>query len=161
MRSIILLLLFSCMSRNTNFYEKVLNDFRDQSYFLALNIKTSEYSGPVVIANADLYLFLQKTKDMDKIQYQREMTQRLVDKAVFDWGDIELKDWGFMKVSNAAIKEQQSLSVDDFLQKYFDNAKVLKDGISDSDRSMIIYKLFQWEIASKVDDETGYLVISR
>ena len=43
------------------------------------------------------------------------------------------------------------------MQKYFNN-RVLKDGISVEDKNSILAALFQLKIASKIDDESGYLI---
>ena len=46
-----------------------------------------------------------------------------------------------------------------FINTYFDNSRVIKDGITDQERRAIVVQLFKWEVGSYIDDETGYLVI--
>jgi hypothetical protein len=68
----------------------------------------------------------------------------------------------FIKVESVtSVNANAQKGADEFILTYFDNGKVLKDGIKKEERTAIIQKLFEWEIPSRIDDETGYLVISR
>lgn len=61
----------------------------------------------------------------------------------------------------SSVEANAKKGADEFIKIYFDNGKTLKDGIIVDERTAIIQKLFEWEISSKIDDETGYLVMSR
>ena len=58
---------------------------------------------------------------------------------------------------NNTISEEIKKGKKYLLQKYFEN-RVLKDGTSIADRNNIISALFNWNIASRIDDESGYLI---
>ena len=74
---------------------------------------------------------------------------------------LDFEEWNFIKVgSEAQIDENVEKGMEQYIKIYFDG-KVLKDGISDVQRAVIINQLFEWKIACNIDDETGYLVISR
>ncbi len=160
MNLFILILFSSCMKQDTAFYKKVLNDFKDYSYFLALEVKSPHYTGLAVIENDDLYSFFRQTGRVDKVQYQSSMQEKLINKSVIDIGNENLKRWNFISVPNKKIvKKNAAKGVEEFIKIYFDG-RVLKDGVNDKERAAIIFKLFEFRIPSKIDDETGYLVIS-
>jgi hypothetical protein len=50
--------------------------------------------------------------------------------------------------------------VENFIKTYFEG-RVLKDDIADNERFAIISQLYNFNVTSKIDDETGYLVLYR
>lgn len=157
MKVIFLLILNSCMvSKGTQgaFLDKITNDFERYSFYIYLkSVKGESY----IIENDDLYYYLQKQNAIDKEQYKKEVKAKLIGGSIF-----EIVNPNFIRVPNVpSVEANTKKGVDEFIKNYFDNGKTLKDGITDDERTVIIQKLFEWEIASKIDDETGYLVISR
>ena len=152
-------LLVSCMAMKNskhNFFDKIINDFRDDSYFIV--IKNNDKIN-YIVENDDLYYYLQKQNTIDKEQYKKEVKAKLINGNVFE---IVNPNSNFIKVPNVpSVVANAKKGADEFNKIYFDNGKTLKDGITDDERTAIIQKLFEWEIASKIDDETGYLVISK
>lgn len=105
------------------------------------------------------FYYLQKQNAVDKEQYQKEIKEKLIKGSSID---ILNPNSSFIKVPNVpSIETNVKKGIDEFIKTYFDNDKTLKDGITDDERTAIIQKLFEWKVASKIDDETGYLVISR
>lgn len=161
MKSLLLLLLFSCTQSETMFLDKVLNNFDRYSYFIAIDLKSSAYNGRVVIENDDLYYYFEQIKQLDKAAYKNFITNQLQSKEPLNIQNADLVRWNFVKVPIVpSITKNAEKGVDEFIKTYFDG-RVLKDGITDDERTVIINQLFEWEIPSNIDDETGYLVISR
>lgn len=149
------------MNINTDFYDKVLSDYSDHSLFVAVDIKSREYTGRVVIKNADLYYFFNQTKGYDKEKYKAFMKKLLLNKTRLSIETASLSKWGFVNVTGVnGVKKYSSKSLQEFINHYF-QGKVIKDNVGDDERNAIINKLFEWKIATRIDDETGYLVIVR
>lgn len=149
------------MINNTKFYDKVLNDFNRYSYFVAVDIKSTTFNGPVIIENDDLFFYLNQTEGVDKNQFKVKVKEKLVNHSAIDIGNSDLTKWDFIKITEIqSINNISAKGADEFIKTYFDG-DVLKDGVTDNERAAIIYQLFKWEISSKLDDETGYLVIHK
>ncbi|MFV0587799.1 MAG: hypothetical protein ACK5NR_11285 [Bacteroides reticulotermitis] len=159
MKLFFLLLLNSYMvSKGTQgaFIDKVLTDFERYSYYISFPMTNGER---YIIENDDFFYYLQKQNAVDKEQYQKEIKEKLIKGSSID---ILNPNSNFIKVPNVpSIETNVKKGIDEFIKTYFDNDKTLKDGITDDERTAIIQKLFEWKVASKIDDETGYLVISR
>ncbi|MBB4045355.1 hypothetical protein GGR06_003167 [Bacteroides reticulotermitis] len=159
MKLFFLLLLNSYMvSKGTQgaFIDKVLTDFERYSYYISFPMTNGER---YIIENDDFFYYLQKQNAVDKEQYQKEIKEKLIKGSSID---ILNPNSSFIKVPNVpSIETNVKKGIDEFIKTYFDNDKTLKDGITDDERTAIIQKLFEWKVASKIDDETGYLVISR
>lgn len=155
----LLLLLNSCMvSKGTQgaFIDKVLTDFERYSYYISFPMTNGER---YIIENDDFFYYMQKQNAVDKEQYQKEIKEKLIKGSSID---ILNPNSNFIKVPNVpSVETNVKKGIDEFIKTYFDNDKTLKDGITDDERTAIIQKLFEWKVASKIDDETGYLVISR
>ncbi|WP_416803547.1 hypothetical protein [Bacteroides reticulotermitis] len=138
------------------FIDKVLTDFERYSYYISFPMTNGER---YIIENDDFFYYLQKQNAVDKEQYQKEIKEKLIKGSSID---ILNPNSNFIKVPNVpSIETNVKKGIDEFIKTYFDNDKTLKDGITDDERTAIIQKLFEWKVASKIDDETGYLVISR
>jgi hypothetical protein len=115
----------------------------------------------VIIQNGDLFYFLNQTKGLDAEGYRAFMKAQLSNKTRLNIGETRLSKWGFIKVADVgSVRKQSSKGIEEFIRHYF-RGRVIKDGISDDKRNGIINRLFEWGIASKTDDETGYLVVYR
>jgi hypothetical protein len=142
---------------NYSFYEKVLSDFKRYSYFVSIDI---EGKGRFIIENDDLFYFFLKHQNLDKGKYKEFVLSKLIDQSSINITDSLTSS--FIKVESVtSVNANAQKGADEFILTYFDNGKVLKDGIKKEERTAIIQKLFEWEIPSRIDDETGYLVISR
>jgi len=148
------------MDPGTNFLDKVLTDFRDGSFYLSFNIESPEIYGEVIIENTDFYYYLNQKEGIGKDAYQTFVRGLLQENRVI-LIDTNLSDWGFTPVVPVVrIESYSKLGVDNFIYQFFEG-NVLKDGITDDERPAILNQLFKWKIASNIDDETGFMVISR
>ena len=73
MKFCFLLVLLICSPTNTfqknDFYDIILNNFNENSYYLTFKVESSNYNGDIVIENDDLYYYLQKSKKISKRKY--------------------------------------------------------------------------------------------
>lgn len=162
MKIIFALILSSCtMNKDTSFYQKVINDFDRYSYFISIELHTSNYNGKVIIENDDLYNYLQQTHKIDKEKYKTMIKEKLLNHLSLELSNNNQSQSNFIKVPEIeSVNTIAKKGIDEFIKTYFDG-KVLKDGVTDDERTVIIQKLFEWEVASKIDDETGYLILNR
>lgn len=152
-------LLYSCSHGNTSFYDTVLNDFDSSSYYVALNIKSPDYKGRVIIENNDLYHYLNKTKGLDKIKYHALMLKILVHNRYLRVDDTDLSKWKFIKVPlvNSVIFNANK-GVNSFIAQYF-NGVVLNAGLSYDEIHAVINQLFFWGIPIRTDPMTNQILL--
>ena len=159
MKLIFAIILSSCSMNKITFFDKVSNDFDRYSYFVSIQMNTTGAKEVFIIENDDLYNYLSQKLKINKEQYKKLLQDKLINNSTLD---IENPSSNFIKVPNIInVENNAKKGVDEFLEIYFDNNKVIKDNILNDERTAIIQKLFEWEIASKIDDETGYLIIFR
>ncbi len=152
-------LFYSCSHGNTAFYNTVLNDFDSSSYYVALNIKSPDYKGRVIIENDDLYHYLNKTKGLDKIKYHALMQKILMHNRYLRVDDRDLLKWKFLKVPlvNSVIFNA-SKGVNSFIARYFDGV-VLNAGLSYDEIYAVINQLFYWGIPIRIDPMTNQILL--
>jgi hypothetical protein len=161
MKLLLMMLLSSCMHNDSVFYDKITDDFDRNSWFISIELKSSDYNGKVIIENDDLFYYFNQTEKVDKEQYKKLIKERLESNSSIISGKEDLVKFNFTKVPIIeSVNKNAKKGLDKFIQIYFDG-KVLKDGIADYERTAIIQKLFEWKIPTKIDDETGYLILSR
>jgi hypothetical protein len=152
-------LLTGCTNVNTAFYNKILNDFDTDSYYVALDIKSSSYKGPVIIENNNLYLFLHKTKGLNKEKYQSLMKAILVHHRALKLDNKNITKWNFIKLSEEeSILRIANQGENKFIAHFF-NGKALNYGIPEKEQNAIINQLYYWNIPAKIDKMTGELLI--
>ena len=149
-------------SQERLFNNKVLSFLNDRyCYYLAINISSEKFTGPIVIENDDLFLCLSMTKNITRKEYTILMNNLLTTNKSLKIGDIDLQRWNFYKVQNRpTVMSNARKGRDFFLKTYFDGY-YMKDGISRMDKYLIIYILFKWNIATKINCESGSLVYSK
>ena len=162
MKFLYLFLFTNCIMYNPSYIDKILNDFETNSYFIVFHMKTADYGGDVIVPNEGLFYYFQKEKGFSKDAYKLFVKQQLNQGALISSDTLDLFRWDFEKVvfvESVLINSRQGKNY--FIEKYFNNHKVLKDGISGIERTAIISQLFKWEVLSKIDDETGCLIICK
>lgn len=157
-----------------DFYDKVLDDMQCMyCSHIAIEVESSVYTGRVTIDNNELYFFLNNTKGYDKTVYKNFVKKLLINKEKLKLDDAFLSDSKetiLVKTTNLVrfeivkdsdeIKEIAAKGKEEFIKHYFrkpSNLFVINKGIKDW--NSIINKLFEWQIATFIDDETGFLVI--
>lgn len=164
MKPILISLLLICsVHQNKSFIKKVSSDFNNYSFFIPLAVKMKDYQGRIVIQNGDFYDYLKRAGlVVDKLSYQKIVKRILTKNSLIKIDKPYILETGFLRIiPNDEVETNSKLGVDSFINIYFDQGSVLKGDIENNKRAAIIDKLFYWGIALKIDDETGYLILSR
>jgi hypothetical protein len=156
---LVAVLVYSCNNGNTAFYKTVLNDFDSSSYYVALNIKSPDYKGRVIIENGDLFKYLNKTRGYDKIRYQSVMQKILSRRRYLKVDDKDLIKWKFIEVPQVnSVIFNANKGVNSFIAQYFDGV-VLNPVLSYDEIHAIINQLFYWGIPIRVDPLSHQLLL--
>lgn len=155
----LLLLIQSCTMGNDNFIKKVISDFDRYSFFVSIEVESPEYRGRAIIENNDLYRYYNQTQNIDKKKYQDVIYKILRAKLTLNIKNEDFTQFNFFIVPNdTTVIANAQKGVDDFIKTYFEE-RVLRDELADNERYAIISQLYNFNIASKIDCETGYLVL--
>ena len=155
----LLLLIQSCTMGNDKFIKKVISDFDRYSFFVSIAVESPEYSGKAIIENNDLYRYYNQTQNIDKKKYQDVIYKILRTKLTLNVKNEDFTQFNFLIVPNdTTVIANAQKGVDNFLKTYF-KERVLRDEITDNERYAIISQLYDFNIASKIDCETGYIVL--
>lgn len=159
---LLILLIFSCTTyheMDKNFIDKVLSDYDEHSFFVSIKIRSNGQTQMNLIENDELFHFFKLKKDFNEEEYKKYMSDVLFQDLAINITGEELEEVGFKKVIK--IKEVDDASKkgkDFFIKKYF-KERVLIEVDSEYERNYIIQKLFEWEIPTKIDDETGHIIL--
>lgn len=141
------------------FLDKVLKDFSRNSYFIVLKTGTADRRVLRLIDNDDLYFYFHEKRGLNEEEYKKYIASFLNQNSILELTKNDLNKYGFLEVkNNKEVNADAKKGKDFFLNKYFKN-RVIIDGVTNEKRNYIITVLYDWEIPSKIDDETGYLVI--
>ncbi len=142
----------------TNFFKKVVSDHNRHSYFVVVNVCSPTYNGKIAVENSDLYSFFHAQNKITETSYEKIIIDKLSKNECLKIKTSKLEN-NFTKVRNiAAVNKTAQKGMKVFVETYFNN-NVLKSEINGEYRAAIICKLFEWKIACKTDDESGYLII--
>lgn len=160
--TIILLSMQACSQRsNDNFVDKIANDFSRNSYFIVLSVKLSEGITICLVENDELFYYFNKTKGYDESKYKKEVGAIIRENKILSITEADFSNFGFNKIVKTSKFDEEVKKGKDFIVgKYFKN-RVIVDGVSDNERNTLIKLLFDWGITSRIDDETGYLIIDK
>jgi len=157
--TVLLLLLQSCAMENDKFIKKIISDFDRYSFFVSIEVESPIYSGKAIIENNDLYHYYNQTQNIDKKKYQDVIYRILRTKLTLNVKNEDFTQFNFLIVPNdTTVIANAQKGVDNFINTYFEE-RMLKDDITDNERHAIISQLYNFNIASKIDCETGYLVL--
>lgn len=153
--------LISCgQKKDAMFLDKILNDYSRNSYFIVVKTATGNRSALSLIDNDDLYFYVHEKKGLEKEAYKKFILPFLNENESLGLTKSDFKKYGFAEIKAIpAIDADAKKGKAFFLNKYFKN-KVIIDGITNEKKNYIIKILYDWGIASKIDDETGYLIIT-
>ena len=161
MKLLLIIVLYLILNQDTALYDKALDDMRKNSYFITLNIQSSNYTGRVIIENLELYYYFKQTKGYSVESYKDFMTKNLSNKEILRLDNIDLNKWGFIKSpDNNRVNKYATKGLEEFIKQYFEK-KVIKKRVNDTERNAVISKLFELGVLAYVDDESGCLVITR
>lgn len=152
----------SCSQSNSNsFVSKVINDFSRNSYFIILNTELSEGINISLIENDDLFYYFNQTKGYNEETYKKEIEIIMRERRVLKITDADFAKFEFIKVKSIPMLNKEAKKGKEFIvNKYFKN-RVIVDNVSDDQKNFLIKMLFDWSVASRIDDETGYLIIDK
>lgn len=159
----ILLLSMQGCSQNSasDFVDKVTSDFSRSSYFIIIRIKFPDGVTESLIENDDLYYFFHKTEGYDEARYKEEISNLIKTDHELNVSETDFSKFGFIKLARLSkLDEEAKMGKDFIVNKYFKN-RVIVNGVTFNERNALIKLLFDWNIASKIDDETGYLIIEK
>jgi hypothetical protein len=157
--SLLMLILISCAEKDNGFYNKVLGDFNKHSYYLALDIRSDDYKGRVIVENNDLYTFLKKTKGLDVKRYKSTMRKTLIHRRVLKIKNTANLSLNFIKVKEInKVYLSANKGVDSFIKNYF-NGKIFRDNTPADEINAVINQLFYWKIPIKFDDITSQFML--
>lgn len=145
----------------SSYLQMVSNDFSRNSYFIILNVIIEGQKGVYVIENDDLFYYYHQTKFFNEEQYKKHIIPLLSSQRSITISSLEMSKYGFVKIAKASqeIESDSTKGIEYFIKRYF-SGRVLNDNISNDNRNSIIKILSNWGIASRIDDETGYLIIA-
>lgn len=151
--------------QNEGFYDKVL-EYNDSfsGYYIALNLKSKEYTGRVIIENTLLKFYIEKIYPEEKNMYKEMIKQILKEKSILDIKDESMEQWGFLRaINDDELDVMRSKGKKEFINTYFSSNGLIKTNIHIpiEKKAAIIYQLFQWEIPVDTDDYSGYPLIEK
>lgn len=150
-----ILLLVSCQAQS-QFIDSVLTDINTSSAYIAVNIKSNEFTGKAIIENVDLFRFLYEKYDGSLSKYSAEIKRVLIHSDTLLIGDNDIMEIGFLKVSKIrTVDDNAQNEVSKFIDIYFKNG-FIKKSVSEDEKIAIIDKLFTFNISTRLDDESGY-----
>lgn len=145
--------------RDSGFIAKITDDFSRNSYFIVLDVSLPAGITTSLIENDDLYYYFYKTKGYNENRYKEEIRMIIKKNKVLTVTNVYFSKFGFSKVENLQKLNDDAKKGKGFIMgKYFKNY-IIKDGVTKNERNVLIKMLFDWNIPSKIDDESGYLII--
>lgn len=154
--------LFACSQKhNEVFLTKVTEDFSRNSYFIIVKTGMQNNGTDYLIDNDDLFYFFHQTKGFDKNRYQKYLIPILQSNKSISVSDTDISKFGFIKLTrNEHVYAEAVKGKEAFVNNFF-KGKVLKDGLSVEERNNIVQVLYNWQIATRIDDESGYLILDK
>lgn len=160
--------------QSKEFYDKVLNNFNCMYCpIIVIDVESAEYTGRVTIDNGELFSFLNKTKGLNEKDYKDFVKKILVNSEKLKLDNFFLSDSKESLITKGAnsirfeivkdskeIDEIAAKGKEEFIKQFFrkpSDTYVINSGIKNW--NPIINKLFEWQIATSIDDESGFLII--
>ena len=150
----------NCMAKGGSFFNHLVSDYGQRSYYLVINIDSPNYKGKAVVENRILLLFLYRTQGIPQEKYEAFALNLLVHKSPLKTKVVKLERWGFRKLTRIkTVDDIAAKGREEFLKHYFAGreGRVIRAGLTEEEKNAIIEKLFEWQIATSNDDETGLL----
>jgi hypothetical protein len=150
-----------CLVQSNSFIEKIIDDFKSNSNYLAVNIKTNNYKGIAIVENDDLFTYYQISQKGSKEEYKSFIREILVKKSYLDMSNESIEKWGFIKVNESKkIKCKLEKGLNKFIKTYFNEDLTEKGNMSEEEKAYVIKILFDNMRSCYVDDETGLLILN-
>ena len=160
MKKILLLVctLLSCSTKkNDPFIQKVLTDVSKQSYFLALDVSVKSKKQRIIIKNSDFVNYFEEKYNNSKEGYISFAENIIHERKSISLNDDELNKFHFIKVNCQNIENEKFKTLYD---RYVGKNNVLNKSNAQLN-DCLIYLFFKNSIASRIDDESGYIVVEK
>lgn len=158
---IIFIVSLAILSLSDPFINEVTQSFGHKSYYISIMIKLPKDRVPkkYVVQNDRLFGHLIKQLKLNSTEeYLSFIRKKLSRNTPLKLSQL---DAGFREViQSKELIDNVKKGKEHFIQTYFDEKGVIKSN-NYEEVAAIIDQLFQWEIPSLNDDETGYLYISK
>ncbi|MEE1945060.1 hypothetical protein VRU48_08075 [Pedobacter sp. KR3-3] len=155
-----LLLTFVLCSHPNLFYEKLLNDFDRNSWFVCINASFGTEKRQIIIENDDLFYLVNEKNKINKTKYYELIKGRLLKNETISLPKINLEKLNILEMQKAdKIEKDAKKGLEAFLKIYFTNRMLKKEFIDY--QNAIIYQLFKWKVLTKIDDVSGFLIFYR
>ena len=145
---------------DSTFVNKILNNFSRNSYFIVIKVKSEKNVELYLVTNYDLFFYFKQTRGFAEKEYKKYMTLFLFENYSLNITNQQLKKYKFEKFEfDKAVIENSKRGKEYFLRRYFNNYTI-KTGVSPAEKLNIIKVLYEWHLPSRIDDESGFLVIN-
>ncbi len=156
----IYIFLSGCVSNNEkSFYKNILNDGARNSYYILTRVKTGSKEKLYIVNNYDLFGYF-FTNGMAEEQYVNKAYSILIKKEAIEIDSSQQFQSIFKCLDPQKVKALQAKGADQIISQYF-KGSFIKEGVSFEDQYHIIGALFTFQIATRQEDETGYLTYDR
>ena len=148
---------------DSKFIDLVTGDFSRTSYFIPVKATINDNAISCLIENDDLFYYFHETNNWNEAEYKQQIRQTINKQGIeLNLSDMDKIKFGFLPIANQNynIDIERRKGVDFIIKKYF-NKRVIKQGINEGEKYYLIKILFESQIASRFDDETGFLIIDK
>lgn len=157
---------FHCTPSDSSFYNLIIAD--RSSCYIAINVSCSDYTGRAVVPNNRLFLYFNEEKGFNREQFKEFITPIITGNLTVSINSSDFVKYDFMKTNpNDTVNKYFKMGIDEFLNHYFTKIEdvrmlsIANKNLTDNEQADVVDILFNWQIASFIDDETGYLMIKR
>ncbi|MDR2970443.1 MAG: hypothetical protein LBU83_00735 [Bacteroidales bacterium] len=145
------------------FIKKILFDQNRHTFYVSVDIESREYNGKVVVEIGDLYWYFYKTRGLNREESRGLLYWILKEKLTLRIVNCNfncIQSYFSIVPDDTAVTYNAQKGIDHFIETYFFNGRAMRDVAWDT-RIAIINQLYNFNIASKNDCESGNLIIER
>ncbi|MDR2728846.1 MAG: hypothetical protein LBB56_06915 [Chitinispirillales bacterium] len=143
------------------FIKKIIHNNSRDGFYVSVDIESQEYNGKVVVDIGNLYWYFYKTRDLNREESKGIMYWVLKEKLTLKIAKCNfncIQSYFSIIHDDTAIISNAQKGIDHFIETYF-NGRYIKKDIALGSRNAIINQLYNFNIASQNDCESGYLKI--
>jgi hypothetical protein len=153
----------SILMEDEMFIRKILYDGGINSFYVSVDIESREYNGKVVAEIGDLYRYFCETRGLNWEESRGLLYWVLKEKLTLRIVNCNfncIQSYFYIVPDDTAVTYNAQKGVDHFIETYFFNGRAIRNVAWDT-RIAIINQLYNFNIASKNDCESGNLIIER
>lgn len=162
-RNVIILLIVSLLlqgcsdsSWNEKLISKISKDFTRNSYFIVVESDQNKY----VVTNLEFFIYVKTKEELTEEKYGSYLYKMLRQSNEINIDQEDLTKFNFIRITEEPKFANRSSN--ELLELYFRKIGtnyVCLDVVSPKEIHNLVYRLFQQHVISKIDDESGYLVV--